>query len=73
MNASIPSAQAVVTTPTPPAALNFGNQIVNTQSQTFNVVITNSLTATAPLTINTITVTPNDYALLVSRKWWQLL
>ena len=66
MTASLPSAQAVVTTPTPPAALNFGNQIVNTQSQTFNVVITNSLTATAPLTINTITVTPNDYALLVS-------
>ncbi len=66
LSASIPSAQAVITTPTPPAALNYGNQIVNTQSQSLNVVITNSPSATAPLTINTITITPNDYALLVS-------
>ena len=66
LSASIPSAQAAITTPTPPAALNFGNQIVNTQSQSLNVVITNSPSATAPLTINTITITPNDYALLVS-------
>jgi hypothetical protein len=62
MNATIPAAQATLS----PNPLVFPSQTVNTQSQVLNVTVTNSVSATANLSVSAMQIVGSDFALAIT-------